>query len=201
MLWLFVVLAVVGFVVALERSIFLHKGKIRSGDFVSGIVNLLKKGRAAEALSLCDETPGPVAAIVKSAILNFKRPQADFQLALQATAASEIPLLERRVHTLLFLSRLAQLMGVLGALVAFRNPFMALATGRTPVVGTEVFGTAMVQGLGYLAVAVALSAIFYAFYHILSGRVRALVAEMERAAIEIQSQALANGVDAGSRAI
>lgn len=200
MIWLFVVLAVVGFVVALERSLFLHKGKIRSGDFVAGIVNLLKKGRAVEALSLCDETPGPVAGIVKVAVLNLKKPQADFQLALQASAASEIPLLEKRVHTLLFLSRLAQLLGVLAALIAFREPFAALAFGRAPVISTQAFGASMIEALGYLAVAVGLSAVFYAFYHLLNGRVRALVAEMERAAIEIASHAPSNGIDASNTA-
>ena len=48
---LFYSVVLAGLIVALERTVYLHKGKIRSSDFVAGIVNLLKKGRTLEALS------------------------------------------------------------------------------------------------------------------------------------------------------
>ena len=39
---LFYLVVLAGLIVALERTVYLHKGKIRSSDFVAGIVNLLK---------------------------------------------------------------------------------------------------------------------------------------------------------------
>lgn len=178
---------VIGFLVALERFFYLHKGKIRSRDFVSGIVNLLKNGRTVEALSLCEETPGPVAAIVKAALLNLRRMPQELMLSLQMTAAGEIPLLEKRVNTLLFLSRLVQLVGLMGALWELRAPFEAVAQNGT-LLSTQGFANATLKSLMWLVSAVGLGAVFYSLYHLLNGRVRALISDMERAAIELQSQ-------------
>ena len=43
-------LAFIGFIIFLERTLFLHKGQINVQEFISGIKNLLKKGRLVEAL-------------------------------------------------------------------------------------------------------------------------------------------------------
>ena len=59
--WLLAVLGLAVVVIFVERLLYLHRGQIRSGEFVSGIKNLLAKGRLMEALTLCEETPGPVA--------------------------------------------------------------------------------------------------------------------------------------------
>jgi len=187
MWYLMIAVAFAGFFVALERFLYLHKGKIRSGDFVAGIVNLLKKGRTVEALSLCEETPGPVAAIVKVGLLNIRKQTPELTLALQSAAAAEIPLLEKRVNTLLFLSGVVQFLGLLGALLVLRRPFEQLAEGGA-LLSTQVFGAATVAALTWLICALALGIIFYSLYHLLNGRVRALVSEMERAAVEPQSQ-------------
>ena len=187
MMYLMLVVSLVGFVIAFERFFYLHKGKIRSGDFVAGIVNALKKGRTAEALSLCEETPGPVATIVKVGLLNIRRKPYELTLSLQSAAAAEIPLLEKRVNTLLFLSRAVQLLGLLGAFFELRMPFEKLAQ-EGGVLGTQAFGEATLAAMGWLIVALTLGIVFYLVYHLLNGRVRALVAEMERAAVELQSQ-------------
>ncbi len=186
MSYLMAVVALGGFFVALERFFFLHRGRIRSRDFVAGIVNSLRKGRTVEALGLCEETPGPVAAVVKVGLLNIRRSHRELMLSLQTAAAAEVPLLEKRVNTLLFLSRFVQLLGLVGALLELRAPFAAVVRGM-PLLSTQALAGAIFGALGYLAAAVGLGAAFYLCYHLLSGRVRALVAEMERAATELQS--------------
>lgn len=195
MWYLMLAVALGGFFVAIERFFYLHKGKIRSGDFVAGIVNLLKKGRSVEALGLCEETPGPVAAIVKVGLLNIRRPTQELMLALQSAAAAEIPLLEKRVNTLLFLSRVVQFLGLLGAILTLRGPFDQLSQAGG-VLSTQAFGAATSAALLWLVAALTLGIIFYSLYHLLNGRVRALVSEMERAAVELQSQL--QGVPVGS---
>jgi biopolymer transport protein ExbB len=187
MLYLMIAVTIVGLFVAMERFFCLHKGKIRSGDFVSGIVNLLKKGRTVEALSLCEETPGPVAAIVKVGLLNIRRTPYELTLALQSSAAAEIPLLEKRVNTLLFLSRAVQLLGILGALLVLRAPFAELLKNGA-LMSTQSLAAATLAALSWVCAGLGLGILFYVLYHLLNGRVRALLAEMERAAVELQSQ-------------
>lgn len=187
MIYLMSLVCAVGFLISLERFIYLHKGKIRSGDFVTGIVNLMKKGRTVEALGLCEDTPGPVAVIVKVGLMNIRKTPRELTLALQSAAGAEVPLMEKRVNTILFLSRVVQLLGLMGALVSLRTPFEELMK-KGGLMDTQVFAAATCAALTWIAVALGVGILFYAFYHILNGRVRALVAEMERAAVELQSQ-------------
>ena len=44
-----------------------------SADAASGVRNVLKRDNVVEAISICDATPGPVARLVKVAILNRER--------------------------------------------------------------------------------------------------------------------------------
>jgi len=187
-MWIaFLLVVLVGAVVSLERTITLHKGKIRSGDFVAGIVNLLKKERAVEALSLCEDTPGPVAQTVKVGLLNMRKSSAEYHLAIQGAASSIIPLLEKRVNTIAFLSRIAQLMGLLGAVLALREPYVQMSENAVGLISSQQLASASVEAFGFIAAGLVVSIVFYAIYHLLNGRVRALVAEMERAAIEVQA--------------
>ena len=64
-------ISLLGFLLFVERSLFLHKGQIGTQDFLSGIKNLVRKKRLVEALTLCEDTPGPMARTMKSALLNW----------------------------------------------------------------------------------------------------------------------------------
>ena len=44
--------SLLGFVLFIERALFLHKGQIGTEDFLSGIKNLVGKKRVVEALTL-----------------------------------------------------------------------------------------------------------------------------------------------------
>ena len=61
-MWVLVVLALVGLILFIERTLFLHRGQIPSSKaFLQGIKKALAKRRLVEALTLCEEAPGPVA--------------------------------------------------------------------------------------------------------------------------------------------
>src|SRR5664279_968020 len=70
MMWVLLLLGMVFLVLTIERVLFLHRGQIRSTAFIGGIKNILAKRRIVEALTVCEETPGPVAAVVKAALLH-----------------------------------------------------------------------------------------------------------------------------------
>src|SRR5664279_2698706 len=70
MIWVLLVISLVGIMIFVERTLFLHRGQIGSTAFVGGIKNILAKRRIVEALTVCEETPGPVAAVVKAALLH-----------------------------------------------------------------------------------------------------------------------------------
>ena len=56
--------------VFLERAFHYHREQINSTEFLNGVRNVLKRDNVVEAVAICDATPGPVARLVKLAILN-----------------------------------------------------------------------------------------------------------------------------------
>ena len=69
-MWVLLVIGFICLVLVIERTLFLHRGQIKSTEFISGIKNILAKRRIVEALTVCEETPGPVAAVVRAALLH-----------------------------------------------------------------------------------------------------------------------------------
>ena len=113
-----VALAFIGFIIFLERTLFLHKSQINVQEFISGIKNLLKKGRLVEAVALCEEMGGSAAHLVKTVLLNYEA-NVDLIIAhLRKRLSLEIPSLERRIGVLSVVARISPLIGFLGTMIA-----------------------------------------------------------------------------------
>ena len=169
-------ISLLGFVLFVERSLFLHKGQIGTQDFLSGIKNLVRKKRLVEALTLCEDTPGPMARIMKSALLNYGESRETIRSAIQSAAIVEIPTLERRIGTIAALARVAPLLGFLGTLVA---AFQALYSLESFNGDSGVLSRLLAEALITSASGLAISVMAMLAYHFLSGRVRALVHDFE----------------------
>lgn len=177
-MWLLVLLGLAALVIFVERALYLHRGQIRSGEFLNGIKNLLEKGRLMEALTLCEETPGPVAALIKSGLRHANDDEAALRYAVQEAALTEIPAMERRIGTLAAIAQVAPLLGLLGTLLGMIKTFWLFnQTGNyaTPAVLSGGMNEALLTAAAGLAVAIPV----HLGRHFLSGRVRSLVHDME----------------------
>ena len=168
--------SLLGFVIFIERSLYLHKGQIGTEDFLSGIKNLVRKKRLVEALTLCEDTPGPMARIVKSALLHYGESRESIRSAIQSAAIVEIPSLERRIGTIAALARVAPLLGFLGTIIAALQALYSLESfnGDSGVL-SRLLAQALITSASGLAIAV----MAMLAYHFLSGRVRSLVHDFE----------------------
>ena len=168
--------SVLGFVLFIERALFLHKGQIGTEDFLSGIKNLVGKKRLVEALTLCEDTPGPMARIVKSALLHYGESSASIRTAIQSAAIIEIPVLERRIGTIAALARAAPLLGFLGTVIAALQALYQLeASSGNSGEFSRLLAEALITSASGLAIAVMATLA----HHFLCGRVRALVHDFE----------------------
>jgi len=156
----------------------LHRGQIRSTEFLNGIKNLLQKDRLMEALTLCEETPGPVAAVVKAGLRHATDDEQAMRFAVQEAALVELPVLERRISALAAIAQIAPLLGLLGTLLGMIETFRMFNQGgsyATPVVLAGGMWQALLTAAASLAIAIPA----HLGRHFLSGRVRALVHDME----------------------
>ena len=90
LVWLLMLVGAVSFVVFLERVLIYHREQINCTEFLSGVRNVLKRDNIVEAISICDATPGPVARMVKVAILNRDTGRTRIQAVLAETGGGYV---------------------------------------------------------------------------------------------------------------
>src|SRR6266581_3006796 len=123
MIWLILIAGAVALVVFIERVLHCHRAQINSAEFLNGVRNVLKRDNVVEAISICDATPGPVARLVKTAILNRDRGRERVREALEEAGLAEVPRLEEKLNLLATIAQLAPLLGLLGTVLGFIQTF------------------------------------------------------------------------------
>jgi biopolymer transport protein ExbB len=177
-MWLLLFLSIVGLVLFVERALFLHRGQIRSTEFLSGIKNTLRKRRMVEAMTLCEETPGPVANVVKAGLLHYEDDEEKMRFAIQEAALVEIPVLERRIGSIAAIAQAAPMLGLLGTVLGMIATF-GLLHAEGPYANASTLAGGVWQALLTTAAGLAIAVPAHLAHHFLSGRVRALVNDME----------------------
>src|SRR5437868_2360519 len=115
-------------VVFLERFLHCHRAQINSTEFLNGVRTVLKRDNVVEALSICDATAGPVARLVKTAILNRDFGRERVREALEEAGLTEVPRLEEKLNLLATIAQLAPLLGLLGTMLGFIQTFIHMET-------------------------------------------------------------------------
>src|SRR6185369_10732619 len=123
MMWLLLLASAVGIAVFIERLLHYHRAQINSSEFINGVRNVLKRDNVVEAISICDATPGPVARLVKTAILNRDRGREAVREALEEAGLVEVPRLEEKLNVLATIAQLAPLLGLLGTVIGFMETY------------------------------------------------------------------------------
>ena len=179
-MWVLLVVSLIGFIIFVERALFLHRGQIRTSQFLDGIRNLIKRGRRMEALTLCEDIPGPIPGIVKAILMQAEGGENKMRQAAEEAALVEIPILERRIGAISAISRIAPLLGLLGTILGMIQAFYGVSLSETP--GYPSFGL-LLGGVGQALLSTAfglmIAVMAHVAHHFLHGRVRALIHDME----------------------
>ena len=183
-LWLLLLVSAVGVAVFIERFLHYHRAQINSTEFLNGVRTVLKRNNVVEAISICDATPGPVARLVKIAILNRDHGRERVREALEEAGSAEVPRLEEKLNLLATIAQLAPLLGLLGTVLGFIQVFGQIqAAGLTA--NFKQFSDGVWQALVCTAAGLAVAIPTHAGYNYLVSRINSIVLDMERAATEI----------------
>jgi len=183
-LLLILLASAVAVVVFIERFLHCHTAQINSLEFLNGVRTVLKRDNVVEALSICDATPGPVARLVKTAILNRDHGRERVRESLEEAGLAEVPRLEEKLNLLATIAQLAPLLGLLGTVLGFIKTFHGMQKdGLHAQIGDLSNG--IWQALICAAAGLAVAIPAHAGYNYLVSRVNSIVLDMERAATEI----------------
>jgi len=184
MLWLLLLVSAVAVVVFIERFLHFHRAQINSTEFLNGVKTVLKRDNVVEALSICDATPGPVARLVKTAILNRDNGRERVREALEEAGLAEVPRLEEKLNLLATIAQLAPLLGLLGTMLGFIRTFN-LMQKEGLYAHVSQLSSGVWQALVCAAAGLAVAIPAHAGYNYLVSRVNSIVLDMERAATDI----------------
>jgi biopolymer transport protein ExbB len=184
MMWLIVAVSIMAAILFLKKLFDLHRAQIKWADFLKGIYNILGRRNVVEAVSICEDTPGPVASIVRAAVLHHDEDKESIQRAIEEAGLAEIPRLERNLTMLATLAQITPMMGLLGTVLGMMQVLLAVQE-KSPLVHSGDLMGGLWQALISTAASLAVAIPIYAGYNLLVGRVESIVLDMERASVEI----------------
>ena len=191
-IWLILIAAATAAVVFIERSLFCHRSQINSAEFLNGVRTVIKRGNVVEAIAICDATAGPVARLVKAAILARDLGRERVREAVEEAGLLEVPRLEEKLTLLATIAQIAPLLGLFGTIVGFIDVF-----GQIEQAGLyahiELLSHGVWKALVCAAGGIAVAIPAHAGYNYLVSRVNKIVLDMERAAAEIVNIVSENG--------
>ena len=191
-IWLILIAAAAAAVVFIERALFCHRSQINSAEFLNGVRTVIKRGNIVEAIAICDATAGPVARLVKAAILARDLGRDRVREAVEEAGLTEVPRLEEKLNLLATIAQIAPLLGLFGTIVGFIDVF-----GQIEQAGLyahiELLSHGVWKALVCAAGGIAVAIPAHAGYNYLVSRVNKIVLDMERAAAEIVNIVTENG--------
>lgn len=119
---------IAGLAVFLERLyVIVIKGKINGRAFIERVIQLVRAGKAEDAIKLCAQSKAALPDMGLLILRSRTRDEADLQNVADAAALSIIPRVTRRLQYLPMLANVATLVGLFGTIYGLREAFASVA--------------------------------------------------------------------------
>lgn len=180
---------------SIERLVVLRRGRVIPRPFVRRFFEHLEEGKLdpKSALKLCEESGSPIAFIFAHGLRKWGKSSVEVEQAIIDGGERQVSQLRKHLRVLNGASTVAPLLGLLGTVVGMIESFNTIATKAAMGKSEEL---AAGIGLALLTTAVGLMIAIPALimYMYLSGRVDALVIEMDGLAQELVDLISAEGL-------
>lgn len=179
--------SILAFAIVIERLYHLYKAKIDTKDFMNNIEITIRRNRIAEAIKICEKTPGPIAHIIKAGVLKHDRSRQEIRESIEDAGHQEVPRLEKHISLLATIGHVSPLLGLLGTVTGMVKAFQIIqekSVSLNPVSPGDLAGgiwEALLTTVAGLIVAIPT----IVAYNYLVSKIEEFVIEMERSATEV----------------
>ena len=170
--------------VFIERFWSFRRASVNAAEFTAGIRNLVQNKRITEAITLCTETPGPVAAVLRTALLSHGLSKEEIEEAIERAARYELPRLEHNLAVIATLARVAPLLGLLGTVTGMIQTFYVIQT-QAPFIQPAQLAKGIWESLLTTAFGLVVAIPCHVAYDYLTSKVSAFASDMDRSAADI----------------
>jgi biopolymer transport protein ExbB len=184
-MWIILFCGAVAMFIFLERWFHFHREHVNVSELVRGLKNVLRRDGFIEAVSLCDNTPGPVARVLMSAIQAKKDGEEDLRQAVEDTVLVETPRLERRLNILATIGYISPLLGLLGTVFGMMGALQTIQAKEGVYLSAADLSGDISMALVATAAGLCVAIPSCVAYNYLISRVESFSVEIERASSEI----------------
>jgi biopolymer transport protein ExbB len=153
-------------------------------DLLEGIINNLRRGNVDEARLICEDTPGPVARLIGTAIKRREAATATLMQDMETAGLAEISRMERRLSVLALIAQLAPVLGLLGTVIGLLD-MVLLIRSAAPVVELANIADGLVPPLVTTGAGLLIAIPAFAAFNLLIVKIDRIVLDMEHASSEI----------------
>ncbi len=183
-MWLLLACIVLGLGIVIERLISLFlKTRLQPRIFGERLRSIIKDKGIAAGIELCDQTPSPVAKIMKAILEKQAAGKAAMEEAMARAAVEELAFLDRGMSLLAGLTTVAPFLGFLGTVTGMMRSFSAIAAAGEvePTVVASGISEALITTKWGLLIATPLAIIHILF----TGKINRFTREMEDGGVRL----------------
>ena len=184
-MWLILFVSVTAMIIFLEKWFQFHREQINVGNFMGGLKNLIYTDRYVEALTMCDNTPGPASKVVAAGISEMQNGDHKLDQVMGMACLDQVARLERHLNVLGTIGYIAPLLGLLGTVLGLMEAFQKVHATASVYLSVNELASAVNQALITTASGLAVAIFCYAAYNYLHSRLDAMTLDIEKAASEI----------------
>jgi biopolymer transport protein ExbB len=125
-MWPILICSIVAATFIIERSITLMRARVNTRNMMNEVLNAVRREGVPAGERICEQTRGPIAAIVHSGLRQARRGPDAVEKAIETAGAVEMSFLEKGLIWLATISTVAPLLGFLGTVSGMITAFDAI---------------------------------------------------------------------------
>ena len=187
-----------GLAVIIVKFTTLTMASVKTKRLLGQVNQFMQEKNIQGAVDLCEETKGPVAAILLAGLRKVKDGSERVLKAIENTGTIELSFLERGIVTLATLSNVAPMFGFLGTVTGMINAFSAIE--KLGEVSPQAVAGGIKEALITTASGLAIAIPIQIFHNYFVTRVDRLILDMEESSQQIVETVIALEDEAAARA-
>lgn len=172
-MWFLVPMAIVAIAVIVERLIAFRQFGDTAPGLLAEVLENVRRGRDADALRLCEDRNGPIAACLATVLRNRNLPQEEVEGLVEETGQGYFLRLERFLSILEVFTTVSPLLGLLGTIVGMIRVFQQFA-GSTAAGNNAGVLSGVGEALYATSVGISIAVISFASFGYFNSRLNSI---------------------------
>ena len=173
-----------------ERLISLRRKVVIPPAFLTGLTKVLKDGDRPAAVAYCRKNDSPVANVLGAVLRKIDRSPEAIERHVQESAQREVLKLRKNLRSLAVIASVTPLMGLLGTIFGMIRAFQTVAVSGEALGKTEMLAGGIYEAMITTAAGLTVAIPVLIFFHVISGRIDKLIAEIDYLTVELIDQLL-----------